>query len=336
MATTSQAMGAMGMTRRPRSALAENWSVPDRRRMLQLTLATAWLLGAVLQFQPYMFTRAFGNRMIAGMAVGNPSGLAHQINWAARTIAHHPAASNTAFGLVQLCIAFGIAWRPTLKLALAGSVVWALAVWWIGEGLGGVLARGPSPLTGAPGAVVLYALLAVLLWPRDSQRRREPAPFIAARPLGAAPARAAWLVLWASLAYWALEGVNRSSEGLHNMITAMAGGQPHWLSSLDTSVARVVAHRGLEFSIALAVVFALIAAGTFFSVTAARVTIVVAVALSVIIWVVGQNFGDVFSGSGTDPNSAPLLILLAAAFWPSPGRAVVAPERAPSFEPVGI
>ena len=66
MATTSQAMGAMGMTRRPRSALAENWSVPDRRRMLQLTLATAWLLDAVLQFQPYMFTRAFGNRMIAG------------------------------------------------------------------------------------------------------------------------------------------------------------------------------------------------------------------------------------------------------------------------------
>jgi hypothetical protein len=75
-------------------------------------------------------------------------------------------------------LGLGIAWRPTVKLALGASVAWALGVWWFGEGLGGVLAGTASPVNGAPGAVLLYALLAVLLWPAD----RDPdAPFVAAR-----------------------------------------------------------------------------------------------------------------------------------------------------------
>ena len=48
-------------------------------------------------------------------------------------------------------------------LALAASIAWALAVWWLGEGLGGVLTGAASPVTGAPGAALLYALAAVLL-----------------------------------------------------------------------------------------------------------------------------------------------------------------------------
>jgi hypothetical protein len=326
MATTSEALGLIGPARGSRSALATDWQAPDRRRMLQLALATVWLLDAVLQFQPYMFTRAFGTQMIAGAAAGNPSTLAHQIDWAGRAIGHHAVASNTAFALVQLAIALGIAWRPTVKLALAGSVVWALAVWWIGEGLGGVLTGAESPLTGAPGAVILYALLAVLLWPTDD--RAGKASFVAARPLGATPARALWLVLWGSMAYYALQAANRSSNGLHDLISSMATDQPHWLAALDRSVASVVAHRGLGFSVALALVFVVIAVGTYFPVPAARTTILVAVVVSIFIWVVGQGFGEVFSGSGTDPNTGPLLVLVAAAFWPrSEGaRATTTPE----------
>jgi MYXO-CTERM domain-containing protein len=30
----------------------------------------------------------------------------------------------------------------------------------------------------------------------------------------------------------------------------------------------------------------------------------------------GEHFGSLFSGSATDPNSGPLLLLIAAAFWP--------------------
>jgi hypothetical protein len=34
------------------------------------------------------------------------------------------------------------------------------------------------------------------------------------------------------------------------------------------------------------------------------------------IWVAGEHFGSLFSGSTTDPNTGPLLLLIAAAFWP--------------------
>jgi hypothetical protein len=334
MATTSEAMGFIGASGARRSALAADWRAPDRRRILQLALSTVWLLDAVLQFQPYMFTKAFGNQMIAGAADGNPAGLAHPITWAGHAIAHHAVASNSVFALVQLLIALGIAWRPTVKLALAGSVVWALAVWWIGEGLGGVLTAAASPLTGAPGAVILYGLLAVLLWPTD--RPSTTASFVAARPLGATTARALWLVLWGSMAYDALAAANRGPQALHDMIRAMASGQPHWLASLDRSVATLVAHRGLAFSVALAVVCALVAVGPSLPPRPSRAAVVLAVVVALVIWVVGEGFGDIFSGSGTDPNTGPLLILLAAAYWPGAAaakhaRAPVAADVAPSL-----
>jgi hypothetical protein len=75
-----------------------------------------------------------------------------------------------------------------------------------------------------------------------------------------------------------------------------------------------------------------IALGPFLSVTAARATIVAAVVLSAVLWVVGQGFGDVFSGSGTDPNSGPLLMLVAAAFWPRRVRAPAAAVSEPGAD----
>ena len=34
------------------------------------------------------------------------------------------------------------------------------------------------------------------------------------------------------------------------------------------------------------------------------------------IWVFGEAFGQILTGGATDPNSAPLLALLALAYWP--------------------
>ena len=62
-----------------------------------------------------------------------------------------------------------------MRLALAASIAWSIGVWWFGEGFGGVLSGAASPLNGAPGAVILYALLAVLLWPADREAGR-PSP----------------------------------------------------------------------------------------------------------------------------------------------------------------
>lgn len=295
---------------------AGTWSAPDTRRILQLALGAAWLLDAVLQYQSFMFTKAFG-QMLAATAPGNPYAVASPISWNARLIEHHGVALNTAFATVQLLLALGIAWRPTVRPALAASVAWAVGVWWLGEGMGGILTGNASPVTGAPGAVILYALLAVLLWPGD--RGGVSAPFAAARAVGARAARALWLVLWASLAYFALLPGNRAPQALHDMIASMAAGEPGWLAALDKSAAVLVAHQGLAASIALAIAFVLIAAGVYLPPPAARVTLVLAIVVAAIIWVVGEALGTILTGAGTDPNSGPLLALLALAYWPAGG-----------------
>ena len=154
----------------------DSWTAPDARRKLQLLVAGVWLLDAILQFQAFMFSKGFA-QMLGATGPGNPGVIAGPISWAARIIAQHGIVTNAIFAAIQLLIALGIAFRPTVRLALGVSIAWALAVWWLGEGLGGVLSGAASPVNGAPGAVILYALLAVLLWP---PRRERPASFVAA------------------------------------------------------------------------------------------------------------------------------------------------------------
>jgi hypothetical protein len=38
--------------------------------------------------------------------------------------------------------------------------------------------------------------------------------------------------------------------------------------------------------------------------------------VSAVIWVFAEAFGQIMAGGATDPNSGPLLVLLALAFWP--------------------
>jgi hypothetical protein len=229
-----------------------------------------------------MFTRAFG-QTLAESAQGNPPVIAGPITWSAGIIEHHPVATNAAFATIQLLLAIGIAWRPTVKLALAATVPWSVAVWWLGEGLGGVLTGSASPWTGAPGAVIIYALLAVLLWPAD---RDAPASFVAGRPLGRLPARLLWLALWGGMAYLAVQSADMA---------------PH----------------GQQASAFLAIAFEIIAIGIFLPGPGARIAVILAMAASAVIWTVGQDFGAIFTGSATDPNSGLLLGLLAAAYWPA-------------------
>jgi hypothetical protein len=268
--------------------------------------------------------------MIASSAIGNPAVVASSISWSAREIARHSTIAGIVFAGIQLLIAIGIAWRPTVKPALALSVVWSLGVWWIGEGFGGLLEGRASPLTGAPGAVVLYALLAVLLWPADAGSGHVREDFVAARPIGALPARLVWLGLWSGLGWLSLSSGRRALPGVRSMIRSMAFGEPRWLTSLDDAVARDLAGHGSVVAIIMAAVFGVIALGVFAPRSVRRAILLLAVVAALVIWVVGEGFGGLFSGPSTDPNSGPLLIVLAAAFWPLRASRVTAERPATS------
>ena len=290
----------------------QTWRPPDERRALQLALATIWLFDGVLQLQPVMFTRQLGSAMLAPNADGNPSAVAHSITWSARIISDHSVATDAVFAAIQILLALSIAWRPSVKIGLAASIGWSCAVWWFGEGLGGVIAGTANTVRGAPGAVLIYAVLAVVLWPTE---RGGPHPSCtAARAVGEQVARVIWVVLWGALSFFALLGANRSPQKVAEVVRSMGPGEPAWLASLDRHVANLVDHRGLAVSITLAVVFGVVALSVYLPARPARVVMVVAVTITLLMWVVGQDFGEVFSGSATDPNTGPLLVLFVLAY----------------------
>jgi hypothetical protein len=285
-------------------------SLPWRRK-LQLALGVIWLLDGILQYQAFMFTKAFP-QMLASSASGNPAVIAAPITWSATQITHHLVAANAVFATIQVAIGLGIAWRPALRPALAASIAWAVAVWWLGEGLNGILTSGgASPVNGAPGAVIIYALLAVLLWPTGNE-----GPFEAARAIGRRPAQALWLILWASLAYFALLPASRAPHAVSQMISGMASGEPGWLAWTDNHAASVLSGQGLAASIVLAAACLIVAFGTYLPPRLARATLVLAIITALALWI-AEGLGGIFTGSGTDPNTGPLLALLALSFWPS-------------------
>jgi hypothetical protein len=281
---------AQGTLRRDPGVPAFAWAA-DResaglRRALQIALGAVWLLDAALQYQPYMFSRGFPD-MLAMAAGGQPGIIAGPVTLTAQAVAASPAAWNAAFATVQLALAVGLLFRATTRAALASTIVWALAVWWLGEGLGGVFTTAASPLAGAPGAAALYALLAVLAWPGGRDTR--PGGSVADGSLLGRYAKLAWLLLWGGMAWL--------------MATAPEQAAPF------TAGAAVIA-----FTAA----FAAVAAGVLVP-GLTRPALATAAVVAAVIWVTGEQFGGILTGQATDLNTGPLLILVAAAFWPLRG-----------------
>ncbi|HXZ61477.1 MAG TPA: hypothetical protein VEG62_01960, partial [Acidimicrobiales bacterium] len=175
-------------------AVTQGAAPRDLQQTFRLLLATVWLLDAALQLAPFFFTAGKNgfSGMLNGLAPGNPTWISHTITWNASIVDHQAVFTNTVFAGIQFLIAFGIAWRRTVKPALVLSIVWSVGVWWFGESLGGLFHGAATPLGGGPGAVLFYALLAVLLWPSEGPN----APFVAARTIGEGAAKVVWLVVW--------------------------------------------------------------------------------------------------------------------------------------------
>ena len=275
-AVPADSSGRSRAGRSPTSAGSAGRTVRSRRR-LQVVLGLIWLVDACLQFQPYMFTRDFVTRTVKPAAAGTPGWVARPSAEAAHLMLAHIAVDNTLFALTQVFLAAAICHRPLVKVGLAVSFVWAVGIWWLAEGLGGVT-TGVSPVAGAPGAAIFYALLAVLLWPRsapptaalgDLPARGRPVAggsaggrSVAERsPLGRLGSWVVWVVLWAVLALLAVQPASRAPGALHDTLTALADGEPRWVAALDGHLAAAVAGRGTPVSIGLAVALAAIALG---------------------------------------------------------------------------
>jgi hypothetical protein len=153
------------------------------RRQLQISLGVLWLLDGLLQAQPFMFTKGFATQVIGPAGQGQPGFVSVPVHWVSTVIAAHPAAWNVPFAGIQLLLGIGLLVQRTTRAALAASIVWALGVWYFGEGLSGLASGHASLSTGAPGSAFLMAVLAASAWPRADEGIAPWLPF-------------AWAAVW--------------------------------------------------------------------------------------------------------------------------------------------
>ena len=200
------------------------------------------------------------------------------------------------------------------------SFAWVLGVWVLGEGLGMILTGTATALSGAPGSVLVYGLIGLMAWPT---KRIDDTPVgvdssAAARGLGG---RITPLVVWTG--YWSLAAVlfllpqNRTRGSISEAITDMASGNPSWFDHFLNSLGSGLSSVGNAGGWVLAIVSLIIGFGPLL---ARRPGIFLAAGgmLSFAMWVVAQGWvGGIFSGSGTDPNTGPLVIVLALAMTPA-------------------
>lgn len=301
--TADAGAGALAGPRSTRAVRsARDYFLSDSRRAIQTVLGLVWLLDGALQFQSFMYSHGFID-MLTQMMPGQPSWLGSSMRWASNIAAGNLDLYNTLFALTQVLIGLGLLYRRTVKPALAVSFVWALIVWWFGEAFGMLFMNMANPLTGAPGAVLLYGIVGLVVWPSD-------------RPgglLGVRGARTAWAVLWVLMGGLWLLGVNSTANATTTLINAAPSGMS-WLTTVQDWAANAAHGNGLVIAVVLA--FASFAIGIAVARNwHARAFLIAAIVLNLAYWVLGQGFGGIFNGGATDPNAGPLFVLLAWALY---------------------
>jgi uncharacterized membrane protein YwaF len=301
-------------------------------RGIQIALGLLWLLDGALQLQHQMFTSSFAHQVIAPAAQGQPLIVRGPIHFGIHIILLHPALFDAFFALIQLAIGACILYRPLIKYGLIGSVIWGLSVWFAGEGLAGMASGHATLLMGAPGAALLYAIIALAVFPRGDTKKKqdtEPAYWLAI----------IWALLWIGGAVFQLLPGQNSVSDLSAMIIGNINGAPGWLATIDAHAANFVnsfgttttSMTGLHMTtlqmaqmstepssgygliLLLALLQSLIGLAIFIPHYLRKIAIAVGIILSILFWVIGQSLGGYYTGLATDPNTAPLVILLGVA-----------------------
>lgn len=123
--------------------------------------------------------------------------------------------------------------------------------------------------------------------------------------------------------FWVLSSVlfilpaNRTRTSISTAITGMAPGNPHWYSRFLVTTGNHFASSGTQTAWVLAMLSLIIGIGPLVA-RRPRVFLAGGILLTALLWITGQGFlGGILTGSGTDPNTGPLIVLLALAMMPT-------------------
>jgi len=295
-----------------------------------------------------MFTTDFANSVILPAAQGQPSFISGPMHFFASIFLLNPMLSNLGIAVIQIGLGILILWRHTARIGLILSVIWGLFVWYVGEGLSGLASGHAMMLTGSPGAALIYALIALGVLGTQIPKEKIPDDTSMSDRRPSYWLIIVWILIWVVGAiYQVMPGQNTIAD-VSSMISLNASSAPTWLASVDTATINYLSNFGttnspsdsmagmpgtdmttfqpttvyrpasralsgfwILFMISLLQIllaFAVIIPGW-----VRLLAVILGSLLSLGFWIVGQSLGGYYTGTATDPNTGPLLILLGIA-----------------------
>jgi hypothetical protein len=296
------------------------------RKGLQRVLGVIWLIDGLLQLQPEMFTGNMINGIMKPILQGQPGFLESIFQFIVKTITNNLTAANLLIAVVQILIGLGFIFlsdRWVGRLVIA-SFFWALIVWFGGEGMSMLLTGTGSILTGAPGAVLLYPLLGLAVWPRSPGQQ----------PIGSGSApvtsddgllsrrglRYVLAAFWFFAALLQLQPYWWQSGQISGAVGAMVGAGGLNTTFIDPLLKPLIsATANIEVPLNILLILVFLALG--FGLALApdryqRYFLITSIVMSVIVWYFAEALGMILTGMATDFNSGLLLILMALGVWP--------------------
>ncbi len=296
----------------------------SQSRLRQL-LGVLWLIDGVLQLQPQMFTMNMVNGVMVPAAQGQPAPIAASLNMIIAITTQYLVQVNWVIALVQIALGVLFLWGRWLKQTIIASAIWAVIVWYGGEGMSLLLTGHASALTGAPGAVLLYPLLGLVLYPRATPRI-APASSRGPVEAGVGGVLSRLQLRWVIAGFWVFVALLQLQPswwqaGQISQTIASQEGQGGFNGALVDPIlkalASLTANSEVLTNIILIVIF--LALGIGLALTnerQLRYWLIASIVVSAILWWGAEGFGMILTGMATDFNSGLLLIVIALAVWP--------------------
>ena len=295
------------------------------RKALQRVLGVLWLIDGLLQVQPQMFTMNMVNGVMKPMLQGQPGFVEPSLQFIINQTTQHLIEVNLLIAIVQVLLGLGFLllrdrWVKDLVIA---SIVWSLVVWYGGEGMSMLLTGTSSVLSGAPGAVLLYPLLGLAIYPRNRPKTDSEK---SAAKAGEQGLLSRTILRWVLAGFWIFAALLQLQPNwwqpgqISQAISAMVGQGGLNTLLVDpvlTQISRATTNLEIPLNIALIVVF--LAIGIGLAVPGAKYVrpfLIASIVVSVLIWYFSEAFGMIFTGMATDFNSGLLLVVMALACWP--------------------
>jgi hypothetical protein len=290
----------------------------SQKRLRQI-LGVLWLIDGLLQLQPAMFTMNMVNKVMDPTASGQPGLIAASLNWIIAVTTQNLIAINLLIVVAQIILGILLIAGLWVRGTVIISIIWALIVWYGGEGMSMLLTGQASALTGAPGAVLLYPLLGLAIYPQrtpnDPSGESNESGLLSRLQLR-------WILagFWVFVAllqlqpYWWQDG--QISEFISGM-TGQGGLDGILLDPMFNVLAIITVHVEVVLNVLLIIIFLALGIGlAVVKQDRVRPWLIASILVSVLLWWGAQGFGMILTGMATDFNSGLLLIVMALGCWP--------------------